>query len=404
MTLGILAAAESHAAPWGWWDEDDSLARPVAFGDSLEGIRGRARASVTSTAGGPANRDLDASLRRDGWEASVAGRCDSHCVATRRRLSWHDDDSRLEAGDLAPWSDEPLLEGSTPRQTRRGPFSRLGSANRVAGFDAEVHDGELLPWSVGVHSRVSSSTAGGVRSSMLAGAGVFRLGLASSSDPAARPLGLGGIVLDEERLQLQASHLGPFGNGAWRIALRTRTLALHQEWEILHGPTGDLHDRLPAGMAGSTQAAFRMRWSEGASKASVEGRARSDSTSRQDLLLLGAFSRDAAGWTGRLRSRWTRSGETDRIALTPGIARSRGEFRPWVEATWSDAATPRSSVGIRWIRGTWNLDASTTRRSAGRWDWKVASALATRSGMGMDVSIDERDDALAGGGAWTANF
>lgn len=405
MTLGILAAADGHAAPWGWWDDDDSLVRPAALGDSLDGIRGKARASVASAADrGPATRDLDASLRLDGWEGSFAGRCDSHCAPTRRRLSWHDDNSRLEAGDLSPWNDEPLLEGASPRETQPGPLSRLGSARRVAGLDAEGRDGELLPWPVGIHSRVSSSGAGGTRATMLAGAGIVRLGLTSSSDSGSAPLGLGGIVLGEEGLQLQASHLGMPGNGAWRIALRTSSRSFRQEWEFLHGPAGDFHDRLPTGMAGSTQATLRLRWSDGASKASIEGRARSDSTSRRDLLVLGTCSRDVAGWTGRLRSRWTRLGEADRIALTPGIARSRGSLRPWAEVAWSDAAPPRSSFGIRWIRGAWNLDASTTRRSAERWDWKIASTLATRSGMGMDVSIDERDDALAGGGAWTASW
>jgi hypothetical protein len=398
LTLGILAVspADAQDPPWGWWDDADSIARPLAEEDFLGGAHGRIRLAAASGAyGGPTRRSWDAATSKGPLRIEGAGRCDSQCIGTRQRVSWAGRRLKIKVGDLGARPEEALLEDAAEVSDRPSPLLVLGSGKSSAGVDAEAEFPDMFPWEARVHSRVASAAKGGTRGDLLGSVGILRAGAAFGDARGGTVLPLGGIALETSSTALEASHLGNPGEGSWRLALRSTGPDLRQEWTITH--------RAPAketGSAGRDEAVSRIAWNRDGTRLAWEGLARSDSAARTDLRAMAGLSQDLAGVTLRIRSRWNGGDGPTSSSLTPGIRRAAGRFRPWAECAWSTSGESRPSAGFAWIEGAWRLETSTTRREDGAWDWASSSALSGRSST-LEVRVAQRNSDLEGGGTWS---
>lgn len=398
MTLGILLplSAPAQEAPWGWWDDGDSIARPLPEEETFLGTHGGAKLAIGSgTRGRAGTRRLDARVAAGHWKADLAGRCDSSCVGIRQRLTWQAPRFRVVAGDLPTWSGDPLLEDAGRASARRSPLSRLGSGRTPAGADALVDLQNLPPRGAQVRARLASVAEGGSRATFDGSVGVLRAGMALGDAPGSAPRFLAGLHLGGATTAFEASHLGDPGSGAWRLVLRSQGDFLRQEWRIRRREAS-----ASPSASGGEEAAARLSWKRDGSRLDWEGVLRDDTLSGRELGAAAAASREFAGLVWRLRGRWRGGDEGSRSALVPGVRRLQGRFRPWAELAWSEGTRARPSAGAAWIDGGWRVEGSATRRAEGAWAWTTTSTL-TRDGSSLEMRLSEQGSELAGGGSWT---
>lgn len=406
MTVVILCPLGIEAQPWGWWDEDDSIARPLPVRDSLSRKEGRLRLSTQATERMDRTRfDYDASGRVDSWQATVSGRDDSGVAPTRQRASWTRYGTSVQVGDLVPWNDAPLLEGGARRSGDGHPLRHLGSGNAVAGIDADVVDEWLAPWPVGVRSRVSSSPEGSTRSSVMASLGPFRSGVTTKEGSAL--LGSAGLVLDNGGSRLDASLIADRNRRGFFLEAGSNGEASRHRIEIRHVDADLVHDGLPSGWSGAMGATAESRWIFESTSLGASGIVEEDSSGIRRTRLLGDVSDSRFGFDERLRYRWLDGPSGRSLRVTPGLSRASGALRPWVEAPWTRGEGVAPSMGVRWIGRDLQAEASATRDVDGIWRWRVASSLGrTRRGGASRLEIALSGDHVAqqGGGSWSTSW
>ena len=348
----------------------------------------------------------DASGRVGAWQATLAGRDDSGWSPVRQRVSWTESDMGVQMGDLAPWSDEPLVEGASRRSGTGHPLGSLGSGNGVSGIDAHVTDHETLPWSVSVRSRVAASTLGRGRASTLFGAGPFRAGVAASQGRPA--LAIGGIGVDAEDAHLDASMIA--GDAGWGMhgAISAHAGSAKHSIEVRKVDRGLDHDGLPKGWSGATHAQARSLWRGDESSASVSGDVGEDSSGRRRTRAFGELSHDWRGVEARLRTRWTRSPTSESYRATPGLARSLGHFRPWFEVAIPSEGSAVPSLGAAWRGRDLRADASVSRMDDDSWSWRVSSSLGRERSFGssrLEIGLSGGESSVERGeGSWVASW
>lgn len=272
---------------------------------------------------------------------------------------------------------------------------RLGSGRSPAGADLRIDLQDLVPWPADARARLASVVGGGSRGTFEGSLGVLHAGLAFPDAPGSAPLAMGGLHLEGAGAEVEASHIGDPGRGAWRLVLRSRGELLRQEWSIRRRESSDSS---PA--SGGEEATARISWKREGLRLDWEGAARDDSLARREVRTVAAVSQDFAGLVWRLRGRWRGGDVPSTSALVPGVRRLRGRFRPWGELSWSTGSGARPSAGAAWVDRGWRLEASATRRTGGAWDWTSSSTLGG-DGSSLEMRLSERDSELAGGGSWT---
>jgi len=406
LTLGIALAGPAESEPWGWWDDGDSLARPQVFEDSLDRREGRVRLSTRSAPGGSRSlQAYDAAVREGPWRISLAGRDDSGFAPVRQRVSWEVSGLRLTAGDLAPWSDAPLLEGSSEASRANHRLARLGSGHAPSGIDSRATSPDDAPVPVALRSRFVAGPASGSRSSLLLELGDLRLGASKSSSGPLLPLA--GLDSRGEGARFAAARAGGPDAGAGSANLELRAGPVRQNLSITKIDRDFRHDGLPRGWRGSTGVQADARWAEERTEAGLGGEVREDSSAVRTWNVLGQGSLRAADIRWRVRARWSRSrvGETTRTL--GGAGWERGVVRPWFELGWTLRSNPEPAFGVWWNGRDLQVSASAIRRTSEEWEWKAASSLGLeRSDRGSRVELEcaQTGGATRGGGSWLVRW
>jgi len=349
--------------------------------------------------------DYDGAARIGAWQASIAGRNDSDIAPVQQRASWTGTGLIVRAGDLAAWSEAPLLEGGSRRSGEGHFLRRIGSGNAVAGIDAAAVDPDLLPWPVSIRSRMAASPRGTTRSSVLASFGVFRAGLASSSGQALRPSG--GLHIESGSSRLEADILADRSSRGFVASATSSSEDTRHDIELRHVDHGLAHDGLPVGWAGATHAQAESRWSGESSSMGLSGVVDDDSCGCRTTRFLGDLSREHMGFEARLRGRWDPSPSRDMFRLTPGVSRASGLIRPWTEIVWTIGRPFSHSLGARWVGRELRADVSATRRNGSEWNWRIASSLGkerAKGGSRLEIVLSGAEQVQQGGGSWTSSW
>lgn len=406
LPLGIVLVVPLRAQPWGWWDDDDSLARPVALDDSLDGGEGRVRLSTRTGRGGVRSvQAYDASVREGAWQVSAAGRDDSGPAPVRQRVTWTPGDLRVAVGDLPPWTDAPLLEGGTRRSGTSHVLGRLGSGRAPAGVEAVARTEEVAPFPVAIRTRTVAGSRSGARTSLLAEAGALRLGAAKASGEA--PLPVGGLAWNTGNARLRTDLAGRPDRIAAAADLELRHARFEQTLSLSRVDRGFRHEGLESDAPGSTHAQATARWDGSLVAVGLQGRIARDSANLQRWTLLGQGSARVGAVRLRLRTRRTRSPTSASDRVTPGAEWTTGPFRSWTEASWTGGTGMEPAFGCSWRGRELHLDGSSIRRVDGGWDWKVASSLGwERSSRGTRVELEcgRTGDVPRGGGSWIVRW
>lgn len=404
MTLVILSAGTASAQPWGWWDDEDSLARPEAPGDSLSTSEGRASLGARSDGFRRSRPEYDLSGRFGPVRGVLAGRADSGWSPILQRADWRDDGAAFEIGDLVPWNSDPLLEGASRPSGSGHPLRRLGSGNAAAGLDADVADQGVLPRGCGIRTRISASPSGKSRSSALARLGPARVG-ATVAEEGAR-LGYGGIRLATGDATIDGAALTDGFAFGFAVDGALAAGAGRHELSIRHVDRALSHDGMRPGWSGATSARIQSRWRTRTRSAGIGVDAGTDSAAKTTTRLLCDASQELLGLEGRVRARWSRRDETRELRIVPGLTGRVGEVRPWVEAPWTEGRGFDASFGARWSGPDVELDASATRGSGG-WRWRVSSGLgAVRHGGGsrLSIAVGGAEGIEKGEGRWVTSW
>lgn len=406
LPLGIVLVGPLRAQSWGWWDDDDSLARPATLDDSLDRREGRVRLSTRSGPGGTRSvQTYDAALREGAWQVSLAGRDDSGLAPVRQRVAWAPGDLRLVVGDLPSWTDAPLLEGGTRRSGTAHVLGRLGSGHAPAGVEARARTEDVAPFPVAFRTRTVAGACAGLRTSLLAEAGALRLGTTKTSGET--PLPVGGLAWNTDEANLRADLAGIPDQVAATADLELRHERFRQTLSLARIDRGFRHEGLGPDAPGSTRAQAAASWDGSRVAVGLQARIARDSANLQRWTLLGQGSARMGSVRLRLRTRRTRTPTSGSDRITPGAEWNTGPFRPWSEVSWTSGTGVEPAFGFLWKGRDLHLYGSSIRRSDGGWDWKVTSSLGwERSSRGSRVELEcaRSGGAPRGGGSWIVRW
>ena len=364
------------------------------------------RLSTRSGSGGVSTvQAYDAALREGTLQISLAGRDDSGLAPVRQRLAWCPGDLRLVVGDLPSWPDAPLLEGGNLRSGADHPLGRLGSGHAPAGIEAQARTESVAPFPVALRTRTVAGARSGTRTSILAELGVARLG--ATKNPESSPMPLAGLAWKTDEVFLRADLAGDLVHAATLADLEVRQGRFQQTLSLSRVDRGFRHEGLEASAPGSTRAHASAAWHGSLVAVGIQARISQDSANIRRWSLLGQSSTRLGGARLRLRNRLTNAATSQSHRITPGAEWTSGRLRPWVEASWTNGTDGEPALGCSWKGRDLHLDASSIRRTDGRWEWKVSSSLGLeQSSRGFRVEIEcaQIGESPRGGGSWIVRW
>jgi len=272
----------------------------------------------------------------------------------RRFLSWTTQDFAARVGDQEPWTEDPLVEGSSrhygPMATSEASGWLDGSGLYPNGIDARGTDGGMLlrgRW------RSDRSAGGGTEGAgaFHIGAGPIHLSLRSESGPAGSDHVLStGVDWDRMRLRAAANQDGDpalwagldSSNGIWRWRGSAR-------WISRGFRHGGIPDNWPGSSAADVSLGARIAPSTGGT---LRIQALLDSA-HGPVLRTGLGVHMPLCWHLQARGQGlvNQGRNTTWGSSRLGVGASCGTMHPWVEQSWSDSAGSTStttSLGFRW--------------------------------------------------------
>ena len=294
----------------------------------------------------------------------------------RRSIGWRSDVVRFAAGDLGPWKDHLLLEGTSvvsgPRDTATSRQILYGSGTRPNGLELRIQ-GESA--TLRVRQRIERGLDDDPRLStaLAASVGPIALGWRRSDSGAGGPAGqVATAGWNRRGLQMEAAWLDPFGQrsaGAFAAQAGFRRDRQRVDLQIRHLSRGFRHDGLSR------------RWNAGTSALALDLE-RAIAPDRKLQLGLDA-ARDSLGKVGA------------RARTVVRIGDPLCDLR--LSGTWSEnlVRAPRWSVGSR-LEGKGNLVVP--RLVLGVSD----SAQRPHVGARFDLTLRGQNQELSMSGAWGA--
>ena len=274
----------------------------------------------------------------------------------RRSLSWRGEAFRLGLGDLGPWADHPLLEGTSlvsgPRDTSLDRQFLYGSGTAPNGIDLSAKRASLR---LLARQRIERGESGSPR---LSSAGVAELGPVSlglrvaDSGTGARASQVASLGLEVFGMRGEAAWLDPFGaQRAFAIHGQGRfeSKRVRADVQVRHLASGFRHDGLSR------------RWKPGSAlSASLRRELATDlglslrlDGARDSLGKVGARTRtslhlDDTLFDLRLAGSWSENmSSSPRWSVGSQLGFERGAFAPALSFAFSDSARgPAASVRL----------------------------------------------------------
>ncbi|MCB9497281.1 MAG: hypothetical protein H6686_10400 [Fibrobacteria bacterium] len=394
----IHAESATETDPWGWSLETDALPFLQDTTDPSWEQHGYLRARARPVDGDRAiPRELAAGMSMGPGKLDAAIHCDTTCRSNRQALEVHHGEFALAAGDLSPWKEEPLLEGSRESSPGSGTFlDALGSGKGPSGLDGQIGapDADLR-----VRARLAGLGQAGFRGSGYAEWKGIRTGLVFAETDRTRLHPFVGWTRATRRSSLGISILGYTGQ-AWDIHL-----ALDGEHErlgvrVANSVPGFPHGGMPRSRRGATSGNVEFLARRGSYRFLTHADVEMDSIGRESWDLSPELEFHRSGFSFRCRGRLHQSAtgsDAPLLQATPGLRRTRGRIRPWIEVPWDS-------------RRRWSLAAG-ARATVGRADFQVSwhfvtweeSSWETKTAMGgghlprMEIVIQAREDVLRAG-------